>query len=212
MSSGHGDTPPCSTGALKTWARPLFSFDRDATIDARLKPSSPSALSPAPGIFVFPLLTESFCRRIVWLHDLIDSFVPDPDDPYPGREFRADQVKPFEAVIKEVFTRGVAPALDALYGFSVTDIVDCFVLRYSPDTQAGMAEHFDHASDLSLVVPLNAGFDGGGLVFPRQGWITTNVPIGHAVSFPGRVTHPHYAADVTGGVRFSQTWWLAGAG
>jgi predicted 2-oxoglutarate/Fe(II)-dependent dioxygenase YbiX len=94
-------------------------------------------------------------------------------------------------------------------GFQVTDVHDCFVICYSMKTQQSMGEHFDEWSDVSVAVGLDADFDGGGISFPAWGgWSTREVPVGHAVLFPGKVSHLHRADPITRGVRHSMTWWL----
>lgn len=75
-------------------------------------------------------------------------------------------------------------------------------------------EHVDVARDhpvlghrrLSTVVFCNDDYEGGQLVFPRQG-ITVEPEQGAMVLFPSGFTHPHEARPVTEGTKYSIVSW-----
>jgi len=198
----------------------LFSFDH-ACIDPRLRgaiadPEEVAELVrvPAFGIRVFPLFVPEFCRDMIWLADLIDCFEPDPDDPYPGREFGMDQVQPLSRVLVAAFACYIKPVVSICFdSFDVDEVVDSFILRYTMDTQRDMGAHFDEQSEVSMCVALNGEFEGPGLRFPRYEFQTAgNVEVGEGLLFPGRVTHLHEVPPITSGRRYSQTWWMKGKG
>lgn len=87
------------------------------------------------------------------------------------------------------------------------------LLRYKPGQH--FHEHVDnvarHATwgqrQLSVVLYLNDGFDGGETYFPRQQRVITPVA-GNLIVFPSHFTHPHASADVVTGVKFSVVTWF----
>lgn len=222
--------PPPYTEPELEGRRDLYRFN-EACIDRRLReaiafPQEVAKLirCPAFGVRIFPLFDPAFCRELISLADEIDIYEPDPQDPYPGREFDIDLVKPLGEVMERVFHAYVRQVVEVAFdGFKVERLSNVFVLRYSPDTQASMGAHFDEQSDVSMCVALNTDYEGMGLGFPRFGYTTHSVPgepersadqapleVGEAVLFPGRVTHLHEAPPVTKGRRYSQTWWMLG--
>lgn len=76
-------------------------------------------------------------------------------------------------------------------------------------------EHVDVTRDhpvlghrrLSVVIFCNDNFEGGDLVFPRQG-LTIKPEAGQMVIFPSGFTHPHEVEPITGGTRYSIVSWF----
>jgi len=76
-------------------------------------------------------------------------------------------------------------------------------------------EHVDVTRDhpvlghrrLSTITFCNDDFDGGELVFPRQG-ITIKPEKGLMVMFPSGFTHPHESTEVTCGTKYSIVSWF----
>jgi hypothetical protein len=62
-------------------------------------------------------------------------------------------------------------------------------------------------SMITMVVKLNRDFEGGTLEFPRQKWNNSDLPVGHAVMFPGTVTHYHCTHPMISGTKYSLTNW-----
>jgi hypothetical protein len=166
------------------------------------------AKEPAPGVRVVPFLTPEFCAKLIAAADARGGYKPDPDDPYPGQELSVLADAEFGPTISTMFQSVVKNLVFCCYdGFTVDYMQDVFIIRYSMDTQRSMGLHFDEQSDVSIAVALNDSFEGGGVHFPRYRWSTRDVPVGHAVLFPGKVTHTHEALPITSGVRYSMTWW-----
>ena len=76
---------------------------------------------------------------------------------------------------------------------------DLFIHLYTKDTISNNPTHIDF-SGLSFTCPLNEGYEGGELYFPRQE-ITYKPKMGEIVVFPGGITHPHRVNSVTDGER-----------
>ena len=76
-------------------------------------------------------------------------------------------------------------------------------------------EHVDAMRDhpvlghrrLSVISFCNDDFDGGELVFPRQG-ITIKPEPGMMVIFPSTFTHPHESTEITRGTKYSIVSWF----
>jgi hypothetical protein len=89
---------------------------------------------------------------------------------------------------------------------------DLWLLRYSIGQH--FTEHVDvitggtmiGARQLSAIAFLNDDYDGGHLVFPRQG-LTLRPKPGTVILFPSGFTHPHEVRDVTAGVRYTVVTW-----
>lgn len=76
------------------------------------------------------------------------------------------------------------------------------MLRIPRSGIRGMRTHHD-AETVSLIVYLDARFAGGGTTFPRWAFNTADagVPVGHAVVYPGGVSHEHGGRPITSGER-----------
>jgi predicted 2-oxoglutarate/Fe(II)-dependent dioxygenase YbiX len=83
---------------------------------------------------------------------------------------------------------------------------DAFVMKYSMDTQRKLNLHND-ASLVTGSVKLNDNFEGGDLLFPRQGISNKDIPPGKMILFPGMVTHGHECTELTKGTKYSLTMW-----
>lgn len=66
-----------------------------------------------------------------------------------------------------------------------------------------------YVRQVSCVVLLNEDFEGGSLVFPRQG-VNYKPRLGDIILFPSNFCYPHAVTDVTQGVRYSIVSWLSG--
>ncbi|MDA8015325.1 MAG: 2OG-Fe(II) oxygenase [Gammaproteobacteria bacterium] len=171
----------------------------------------------AADILVIPFWNTDFCADIIRAAELVDEFKPyGPDvknNAAPGQEVRINRISPkFAENFEADFQARIAPVVRAhWWPLKLGKTRMPFVLRYSPDTQAALDPHHD-AAMLSFAVPLNTGFDGGVLTFPRQHWDSRDVAPGDIIAFPSRVTHVHWVTPVTGGRRYALTCWLAAPG
>lgn len=161
-------------------------------------------------LWTFPLLSPRFCTFLNDCSDARDSWEPAPGDAFSAPEMRLSRLSPdLPGVIADILTRHVNPLLRRLFHgmYTAGHVEDPFLIRYSMRSQKGMGLHFDGQSDISMAVALNSGFEGGHLRFPRQGVTVEDVPVGHAVLFPGGPTHLHQALEITAGERRSLTIW-----
>jgi len=86
------------------------------------------------------------------------------------------------------------------------------LLRYEPGQH--FREHVDNIArhetwgqrQLSVVLYLNEGFDGGETYFPRQKRVV-QPRTGDLIVFPSHFTHPHSSADVETGTKYSLVSW-----
>ena len=168
----------------------------------------------APDILTIPFWKPDFCQELVDAAELLDEFRtygPDVDNnAAPGQELRINRISPrFAEHFEAHFQEKVAPILKVHWWPLKLGLTRMpFVLRYSPDTQASLDPHHD-AAMVSLAIPLNHGYEGGDLTFPRQHWDSRNVDVGSIIAFPSRVTHVHWVTAVTSGTRYALTCWLA---
>ena len=60
---------------------------------------------------------------------------------------------------------------------------------------------------MSASIKLNTGYEGSDLWFPRQKFSSKKVNVGTALLWPGQITHPHKATELTKGEKYSITLW-----
>lgn len=179
------------------------------------------AVEAAPDILVMPFWTPEFCATLVRAAEVAAMWSSDPDDPGPGSAVSLFALSPrLAGLLEEDLLARVWPRLlEHWPEVAVTGVHDAIVMRYEPGrgpggdpgkigATEGLPLHHDVAQ-VSATVRLNAGYRGGALTFPRQGWDTAGVPVGHLVAWPALVTHPHRAGPVHHGVRYGLTIWFA---
>lgn len=188
--------------------------------DGAADPALDQATAAASDILVMPFWTPEFCTTVVRAAEVAGVWDSDPDDPVPGAEVSLFTLSPrLAALLDEDLRVRVWPRLKQHWPeAATTGIHDAFVIRYEPARgpsrepagaapTAGLPLHHDVAQ-VSATVRLNEGFSGGALSFPRQGWDTSEVPVGHLVAWPSLVTHPHRGEPVERGVRYGLTIWF----
>jgi hypothetical protein len=173
------------------------------------------AVDTAPGwrhlhddILVVPCWTRAFCDALVEAAVLADAWDHDSDDPVPGHEVSLGMISPrLTAGLHAHWVARIWPVIRQVWPLvDFAGFADAFVIRYSPDTVPDLRAHHD-VGQVSASIKLNDRYDGGDLVFPRQGVSNANVPVGAAVIWPSLVTHPHRADPVTAGTKLSVTVW-----
>ena len=175
-----------------------------------IHPDSGKILSLEKDIIITPFFTEEFCNELIEICKFYkDRFEYDPiHDPYPNWELHIadlsrfmflDYINHFNSkispMLKEVFLKDV-----------VTGFYSPFINRYTMDSQRSSPLHND-TTMISMVIKLNNDYTGGELEFPRQKFNNIEVPPGHAVIFPGTVSHPHRVNDLTNGTKYSFVGW-----
>ena len=129
----------------------------------------------AENIVVVPFWTAEFCKHVIAAAELLNEFKPyGPDitnNAAPGQELRINRISPrFAENFAAHLSNYLSPILRShWWPLKLGPIRMPFVLRYSSDTQASLDSHHD-AAMVSLAMPLNTGYQGGELTFPRQHW------------------------------------------
>lgn len=170
----------------------------------------------APDILLVPFWKAGFCGALIDAAESVGGFEPYAPDvsnnAAPGQELRIDRIdRQFAQDFESDLRRRLVPVLEAhWWPLKPGKTRMPFVLRYSPETQAGLDPHHD-AALVSLAMPLNADYVGGRLTFPRQHWDSRGVDAGTFIAFPGRVSHVHWVTPVSAGLRYALTVWIADA-
>jgi hypothetical protein len=156
-----------------------------------------------------PFWTPAFCATVVRAAEAAGAFASSPEDPVPGHEVSLAAVSPrlFAHLEDDLYLR-IWPVLQRQWPYAdFHGLRDAFVIKYAPGQQDELRIHHDVAQ-VSASVKLNAGYEGGVLEFPRQGWDNAAVPVGALVAWPSLVTHPHRTTPLTGGVKYGLTIWF----
>ena len=169
------------------------------------------AREPAPEILTMACWTPEACADLIAVVEAANRWAPDPDDPVPGLEVSLRSLDPRLLDRLEADLRAtVWPRLVAHWSeVAVTSIHDAFVIRYEPGPITDHLPVHHDVAQVSASIRLNRGYEGGELVFPRQGWDTRDLGVGDLVAWPSLVTHPHGGAPVTAGVKYGLTVWFA---
>lgn len=158
-----------------------------------------------------PMWTADFCAALVAAADQFDRWGSDDTDPVPGDELSLMTLSPrlFAALERDLAER-IVPSLRTQWPhFAWCGLHDAFVIRYCAASAAVSELPLHHdVAQVSGSVRLNAGYTGGALDFPRQGFDTVAAPVGTLTAWPSLVTHPHRALPVTSGVKYNLTLWL----
>jgi hypothetical protein len=208
--------------SLASSLRWLFRYDPDM-VDSTLRTVTPvpdmtvadSFLTDqlktwAPDLYSFPFLSRAFVNFLVEVSDQVGRWEPEEGDEYGAPELRLRKISPgLEDVFADIIKRHVNPLLRHLYlgCYEIGWLQPPFLIRYDMHRQQDMGLHHDAESELTICVALNDDFEGGHLDFPRQGVSSCDVPVGHALMFPGGLTHLHRALPITSGERRTLTIW-----
>jgi len=167
---------------------------------------------PAPDIISFPFLTPKYCADLVSLCDAIGKFDHRPGDSYPAPEMDLKDMSPYiNTTHIQNIEKHILPIACSKWAFPLVWLSSAFVVKHSMDGQIGNPGwHHDGLADISLSVQLNDDFEDGGVYFENQKFGAGNLPVGHAILFPSRVTHRHTALNITKGKRYSLTYWMKG--
>ena len=176
----------------------------------------------AQDILVGSFWGPKFCARLIELaNESGNGFKPLEQDvganTAPGQEMRLNQIRDKYAAsdnFVEKYKRDVQETLFPIirkfwWPVKIEGLRMPFMIKYTMDTQRAMDAHHDSGL-VSLVVKMNDAYTDGHLSFPRQGWDSRDVPVGHVILFPSMVTHVHKVEPITSGERYSFTGWIVG--
>lgn len=173
--------------------------------------SKPKVKEVATDILCIEFWKPEFCRLIIEAADAIDQYESRPGDPVPGQELRIDKISPdFYNSFCRHWKQSLQPILDDYYmlpteqwftGWKVP-----FIIKYEMSKQRSLRPHMDD-SMVTGTVRLSNQYSGGDLVFPRQNYRNTDVPVGSILIWPSSLQHIHYSDNLTQGVKYSLVAW-----
>lgn len=159
-------------------------------------------------IYSMPFWTPTFCRSIIRAAEAVGAFAAQADDPVPGHEVSLAVISPrlFEAVQQDIGQR-VWPLLRTVWPYiDYHGLRDVFVIRYALGEQERLRIHHDVAQ-VSGSIKLNDEYAGAELEFPLQEVTNQAVPVGHLLTWPSLVTHPHQTNQLRTGTKYALTVW-----
>lgn len=172
---------------------------------------NPKVEEVATDILCIEFWKPEFCKLITDTADQINRYESRPTDPVPGQELRIDQISPdlYRSFCMH-WKRIIQPILDEYYmlpaeqwflGWRVP-----FIIKYEMTRQRYLRPHMD-GSLVTGTVRMNDSYTGGDLVFPRQKYTNTRVPVGSMLIWPSSIQHIHYSAELKSGTKYSLVAW-----
>lgn len=159
---------------------------------------------PCDNVYMFPLFTEAFCRSIVTEAESFSGWTTTRHKNYPTNDMLLRSFG-MNLAYSYVIRKYVYPLILNRYKYYSDQLMnqpmENFIARYKPDQQKHLACHHD-GSLLSMVVTLNSDYEGGGTYFPKYKTLVRPSQPGHAILFPGLITHLHGGRPVTKGTRY----------
>lgn len=158
-----------------------------------------------PEIYSFPLFNAEFCKILI--NKAETSGLYGRGDQNNHENYNAPMIHLDDIGYGEFYRKVIKTYIHNIckyvwrMDYSSENIVsEDFLIKYTPDTQAGLGVHSDF-SQFTIVLTLNNDFKGGGTIFPRQE-MSLIQDIGEATIHPGMLTHPHGGIPITEGKRF----------
>ena len=159
-------------------------------------------------ILITPMWTEDFCSQMIELvesrpdvmeksYDDAQMFMLNELDVTLLRQFASHYKNQVVNMLKkEWMLRFSHPRVD------IPGLFSPFFLRYRMDQCRELGLHTD-SGIVSMSIKCNSDYEGCDLTFPRQKFSAKDVPVGHAIFWPGLLTHPHYVTQLTKGIKYS---------
>jgi hypothetical protein len=171
----------------------------------------PKVKEVATDILLVEFWKPEFCKMIIDASDQLNSYESRPTDPVPGQELRIDQIHPdlYRSFCMH-WKRLIQPILDDYYqlpaeqwfmGWRVP-----FMIKYDMNKQRYLRPHMD-GSLVTGTVRMNDEYSGGELIFPRQKYKNTHVPVGSMLIWPSSIQHIHYSDELKSGTKYSLVAW-----
>ena len=157
-------------------------------------------------MIIVEFMDRSQCGALIDMAMKNGGFASLPGDKFPAQEIRLRELNLWEQVCK-VWEESIYPIVEKYWSpMEMYGMRDAFIMRYAMDTQRSLNLHND-ASLVTGSVKLNDDYEGGELIYPRQGISNSDVRVGRMILFPGMVTHGHQSTPLTKGEKFSLTMW-----
>lgn len=172
---------------------------------------------PVADAYTFPLFTEAFCQQLIDRAEEVNAWSSgtthddthyDPRignvESYPTVDVHVQQLG-LDSFWKDFVMHVVSKIAKHVYtGYVTKGYNIAFVVRYDLEGQQKLAPHHD-ASTYTINIALNApgrDYQGGGVHFIRQNKQVVDLPVGHCLMHPGKLTHYHEGLPITGGTRY----------
>jgi hypothetical protein len=172
---------------------------------------NPKVEEVATDILCIEYWKPEFCKLITDTADQINQYESRPEDPVPGQELRIDKIsrdlyisfcKHWKQVIQPILSEFyMLPTEQWFMGWRIP-----FIIKYEMNKQRYLRPHMD-GSLVTGTVRLNDEYTGGDLVFPRQKYRNTKVPVGSMLVWPSSIQHIHYSDELKSGTKYSLVAW-----
>ncbi len=158
-------------------------------------------------ILLIDFMSEDMCKNMIQLAEINKEYFKSLSyDKVKGQELRLKEIGLYEE-IEEHWNEKVYPIVYKHWKpCHMWGMRDAFIIKYEMNMQRELPLHND-ASLVTGSVKLNDEYLGGQLVFPRQDFENTNIPVGKCLLFPGQCTHGHTSIPILDGIKYSLTIW-----
>ena len=173
--------------------------------------TKPKVEEVATDILMVEFWKPEFCKLIIEAADSINQYESRPTDPVPGQELRINKISPdfyksfcmhWKLVLQPILEKFFQlPSEQWFMGWKVP-----FIIKYEMNRQRSLRPHMD-GSMVTGTVRLNDEYSGGDLVFPRQKYRNTNVPVGSILIWPSSIQHIHFSDELKSGTKYSLVAW-----
>lgn len=181
----------------EAWKKKWLSYD------AQTKEWDLIVDEPLTDVFTFPLFTIEFCEAVIKKAEELNKWETDRHDYYPTIDVLLEKIGMndiYHRVLKE-YAYECAIHMWGLDGKNWPNMKsENFMIKYTEDRQGHLSLHHDY-SDISFLLALNEGYEGGGTYFHRQKELHKGKP-GHVSFHPGAITHKHGGRPVKKGKRY----------
>jgi hypothetical protein len=181
----------------EAWKKRWLSYD------AQTKEWDLIVDEPLTDVFTFPLFTIDFCEAVIKKAEDLNKWETDRHDYYPTIDVLLEKIGMndiYHRVLKE-YAYECAIHMWGLDGKNWPNMnSENFMIKYTEDRQGHLSLHHDY-SDISFLLALNEGYEGGGTYFHRQKELHKGSP-GHISFHPGAITHKHGGRPVKKGKRY----------
>lgn len=172
---------------------------------------NPKVEEVANDILCVEFWKPDFCKLIIENADNINQYETRPNDNVPGQELRIDKIskdlyisfcKHWKTVLQPILDEYfLLPAESWFIGWKIP-----FIIKYEMNKQRYLRPHMD-GSLITGTVRMNNDYTGGDLVFPRQKFKNTNVPVGSILLWPSSIQHLHFSDTLLSGTKYTLTAW-----
>jgi GR25 family glycosyltransferase involved in LPS biosynthesis len=177
--------------------------ERFLTYSARLREYDLIVDEPFEDVYTFPLFTEEFCKLLIQEANDSNKWTKKRHDYYPATDMLITELGLqwyYQRILKE-YVYPVAIHMWHLEGKG-WDVMNSenFIIKYEETVQGHLSLHHDYA-DISCVLALNEGYEGGGTYFSKQRKLHKG-KTGCVSIHPSQITHRHGARPVVKGERY----------